>query len=93
MTEGAGVPYSWAEGYAKMLDMNPPQGFTARQWQAAIDSAGRFIDEWAGKVAALGWTVEETAYFPEFGREQRRSCLIGVSHSFEQARLRIVLED
>lgn len=57
--EGAGVPREWAEGYARMLSMPCPSGFFPDQWQTVLDATGRFMDEWANKAAALGWTAAE----------------------------------
>jgi hypothetical protein len=57
--EGAGVPREWAEGFALMLAMPCPAGFYADQWRDALDGAGRFMDQWAARAAALGWTAAE----------------------------------
>jgi hypothetical protein len=57
--EGAKVPREWAEGFARLCCMSPPGGTNRHEWQAALDGAGRFLDQWAGKAHALGWTASE----------------------------------
>jgi hypothetical protein len=39
--------------------MPPHPDFTEERWKTLIDDAGRFIDQWAMQVAAMGWTVGE----------------------------------
>ena len=41
---GAGVPRSWAEGFAALCTMAPPAGFTPERWQRIVDAAGSFLD-------------------------------------------------
>jgi hypothetical protein len=53
---GAGVPRVWAEGYAALCAMPPPAGFLPARWQRIIDAAGVFVDRWAAKAAACGWS-------------------------------------
>ena len=55
--EGAKVPRAWAEGFAALQAFPVPRGVDARTWLAMIDAAGRFLDQWGGKTAALGWTA------------------------------------
>lgn len=57
--EGAGVPADWAEGLARLEAMPVPRGVDAAAWIAMLDAAGRFLDQWGGKVAALGWRAGE----------------------------------
>src|SRR3954471_23447896 len=38
--EGAGVPRTWAEGYAALCTMPPPSGFWPDRWQRIIDATG-----------------------------------------------------
>ena len=57
--EGADVPRAWAEGFARLEAWPVPRGVTPAEWLATIDAAGRFLDEWAGKAHALGWTAGE----------------------------------
>jgi hypothetical protein len=54
--EGAGVPRSWAGGYAALCAMPPPSGFLPERWQRIIDAAGVFLDRWAETAIACGWT-------------------------------------
>ena len=51
----AGVPRAWAEGFARLEGMAPPAGIPAHRSRRLIDNAGRFVDRWAAKAAALGW--------------------------------------
>ena len=54
--EGACVPRHWAEGFAALSSMASPVGFSPERWRNIINSAGRFIDEWAPAAIASGWT-------------------------------------
>lgn len=54
--EGAGVPQSWAEGFAAVCCMPPPAGFAPARWQRIVDAAGTFLDRWADVAIACGWT-------------------------------------
>jgi hypothetical protein len=53
---GAGVPRAWAEGFAALCTMAPPAGFTPERWQRIVDAAGVFLDVWAAKAIACGWS-------------------------------------
>src|SRR5438105_794123 len=53
---GANVPRRWAEGYAALCSMAPPSGFPPDRWQRIVDAAGSFLDGWAAKAIACGWT-------------------------------------
>ncbi len=55
--EGAGVPRDWAEGFASLDCAKPPTGITPSRWRQVIDDGGRFLDVWAQKAAALGWSA------------------------------------
>ena len=55
--EGASVPREWAEGFARLESQPAPRTVTPATWLALIDAAGRFLDEWGSKAAALGWTA------------------------------------
>ncbi len=55
IVDDSGVPRAWAEGLARLDSMAPPAGVPAHRWRRLIDNAGRFIDRWAAKAAALGW--------------------------------------
>jgi hypothetical protein len=54
--EAANVPKRWAEGYAALSSMPGPAGFLPERWARIIDAAGVFIDKWAAKAIACGWT-------------------------------------
>jgi hypothetical protein len=54
--DGAGVPRHWAEGFAALIAMPPPAGFTPERWQRIVDAAGVFLDRWAAQAARCGWT-------------------------------------
>jgi hypothetical protein len=52
----AGVPRSWAEGFARLDLDQPPANVPPRRWQQFIDDIGRFLDgALANKAVALGW--------------------------------------
>ena len=53
---GAGVPRRWAEGYAALASMPPPIGFSLERWARIVDAAGAFLDHWAAKAIACGWS-------------------------------------
>lgn len=55
----AGIPREWAEGFARLCEMPRPHGFSPQRWRQLLDDAGKFMDCWASRVAALGWTTEE----------------------------------
>src|SRR5262249_15258872 len=50
-----GISREWAEGFAKLCTMPCPGNVPELRWLAVIDAAGRFIDRWAARAAALGW--------------------------------------
>lgn len=52
----AGVPSSWAEGFAGLDPERPPSGVPLMRWQQFIDDTGRFLDGgFAEKAVMLGW--------------------------------------
>jgi hypothetical protein len=53
---GAGVPRAWAEGFVALVSMPAPNGFSPERWQRIIDAAGVFIDKWAARAIACGWS-------------------------------------
>ena len=57
--EGAKVPADWADGFARLAGLPVPRGVSEAAWLAMMDAAGRFLDQWGGKAAALGWTAGE----------------------------------
>ena len=50
------VPRTWAEGYAAICAMSPPNGFSPAKWQHIIGATGRFLDQWTDAAIACGWT-------------------------------------
>lgn len=56
---GANVPREWAEGFAKLEACPVSPGENTATWLAMMNAAGRFLDRWANKAAALGWTAGE----------------------------------
>jgi hypothetical protein len=56
---GAGVPRSWAEGFATLDLARPPVGFPEERWRRLIDDGGRFLDEWGSTAAELGWSAQD----------------------------------
>ncbi|MGI8839893.1 MAG: hypothetical protein ACR2F8_03770 [Caulobacteraceae bacterium] len=59
VAEGAGVPAEWADGFAALDAMPVPRGVGEAAWRAMLDAAGRFLDAWGSRCAALGWTADE----------------------------------
>jgi hypothetical protein len=53
---GAGVPRRWAEGYAALASMPAPTGFSSERWAGIVDAIGAFLDHWAAKAIACGWS-------------------------------------
>src|SRR5437763_8046655 len=53
---GAGVPRAWAEGFAALCTMPAPPGFMPERWARIVDAAGTFMDRWAAKATACGWS-------------------------------------
>ena len=50
----AGVPRTWAEGFAS-LDRVPVAGFSGVQWRQIVDDGGIFLDAWGVRANTLGW--------------------------------------
>lgn len=55
----AGFPRAWAEHLAKLIVADPPGDFSPTRWQAALDGALAFADQWAVEAHRLGWSVSE----------------------------------
>lgn len=57
----AGMPRQWAEAFAGILCSPPPGDFADQpdRWQAIVDGALRFADQWGAEAHRLGWRVEE----------------------------------
>jgi hypothetical protein len=39
--------------------MAVPANVTSYEWAAALNAAGRFLDQWGGKAHGLGWSAAE----------------------------------
>ncbi|HEV2363974.1 MAG TPA: hypothetical protein VGS12_07215 [Caulobacteraceae bacterium] len=70
--EGAAVPTEWAVALAFLEIRSAPDGVSTEALRAAIDAACRFVDQWAAKAAALGWTGREV-----FGSNEAAILLAG----------------
>ena len=55
----ANVPREWAEGYARLLCLRPPEGIAPERWQQVVSDGGYFIDRWAEQASILGWSTQE----------------------------------
>jgi hypothetical protein len=77
--EGAGVPRDWAEAFARLQAMPPPAEVDAADWTAALNGAGRFLDQWGAEAAAFGWTAEEVFRFDPTG--------LGAAHFLARANI------
>jgi hypothetical protein len=53
---GANVPRRWAEGYAALCSMAPPERFSPERWQRIVDAAGSFLDRWDSEAITCGWS-------------------------------------
>ncbi|MGH7056417.1 MAG: hypothetical protein ACREFZ_00855 [Acetobacteraceae bacterium] len=51
----AGIPRAWAEGFTRLGLNRPPADVPLPRWHRFVDGAGRFLDQWAERAAALGW--------------------------------------
>jgi hypothetical protein len=49
------APPAWAEGLARLDPNNPPGDVPPQRWVTFCNDAGRFLDRWAARAAALGW--------------------------------------
>ena len=72
---GAGVPHRWAEGYAAIRTMPPPDGFSPERWQRIIDGAHRFMGQWAAKAAECGWSDLDVFGADPDGPDRRFDCM------------------
>jgi len=53
---GANVPRRWAQGFAALCTMPAPTGFSSERWRRIVDAAGVFLNLWAAKAIACGWS-------------------------------------
>jgi hypothetical protein len=58
IAEQGGVPPIYAMAFAAM-QAGCPSGVDEARWRAAIDDAGRFLDDWGKRAAALGWMADD----------------------------------
>ena len=56
--QATSAPREWAAGYARMVSMPTPAGVPDRHRTELVAATGRFLEEWAGKAAALSWDTE-----------------------------------
>jgi hypothetical protein len=73
--EGAGVPKRWAEGFAAMCSIPAPTGFSPERWRRIIDATGTFLDEWAAKAIACGWTDLDVFGCDAAAPDRRFDCM------------------
>ena len=55
----ANLPRAWAEHFARLEQDGPPGDFSPTRWQAALDGALAFADQWGAEAHRLGWDVSE----------------------------------
>jgi hypothetical protein len=49
----------WADGFARLDPARPPGDVPPRRWRQFVDDVGLFLDAWAARAAALGWSPHE----------------------------------
>jgi hypothetical protein len=65
ISETCPVPY--ADTFAR-LNHQKPMAVSHAQWSRALDDAGRFLDGWGAKAAAMQWSAGELFDLPREGR-------------------------
>lgn len=55
----ANLPRAWAEHFARIEQDGPPGDFSPTRWEAALDGALVFADQWGAEAHRLGWDVSE----------------------------------
>ena len=73
--EGANVPRRWAEGFAAMASMPAPAGFSPERWRRIVDATGTFLDRWAAKVIACGWSDLDVFGCDAAAPDRRFDCM------------------
>ena len=73
--EGANVPRRWAEGFAAMASMPAPTGFSPERWARIVDATGTFLDRWAAKVIACGWSDLDVFGCDSAAPDRRFDCM------------------
>ena len=51
------IPTDWAAGLQGMAERPCPTTIEPRRWLQLQEDANRFIDQWGGQAAALGWST------------------------------------
>jgi hypothetical protein len=72
---GANVPRRWAEGYATLCSMPAPTGFSLERWRRIVDAAGVFLDRWAAKAIACGWSDLDVFGCDATAPDRRFDCM------------------
>jgi hypothetical protein len=72
---GAGVLRAWAEGYAALCAMPAPAGFSPERWQRIVVAAGKFLDRWAAKAIAYGWSDLDVFGCDSAAPDRRFDCM------------------
>ena len=54
-----GIPVEWAEGLARMQEIDLPRNVSSANWESALQSVERFLNEWAATAHAQGWNALE----------------------------------
>ena len=73
--EGANIPRRWAEGFAAMASMPAPIGFSPERWARIVDATGTFLDRWASKVIACGWSDLDVFGCDAAAPDRRFDCM------------------
>jgi hypothetical protein len=60
---------AWEAGYTRMLQMMPPEAIGSDLWRALCASSRELLDDWAERLAALGWSTGEL-----FGADRAAPC-------------------
>ena len=50
-------PEEWRDGFDKQISSPAPKGITSIRWQRFIQDAATFMEDWAEKAHAHGWTA------------------------------------
>jgi hypothetical protein len=73
--DGANVPRRWAEGFAAICSMPAPAGFSPERWQRIVDATGTFLDRWAAKAIACGWSDLDVFGCDAAAPDRRFDCM------------------
>jgi hypothetical protein len=76
-THETNAPAAWREQLAALDPARPPLPLSPDRWRQIIDDADRFLTQWGGPAAALGWTeLELFGVSPGFTRRLDRDGLL-----------------